>query len=73
MVGACFSCKTYLMLRSFSKLPNRDNYIVTRSPPEQYFNSKIKTKKIGEQMKPPNEDEIDSIVFDYILGSTNSR
>ena len=45
LVGPSFSGKTYLMLKILSRMPNRDIYIITKSPPEQYTNSKIKIKK----------------------------
>ena len=43
-----FSGKTYFMLNIFSRMPDRDIYIITKSPPEQYSNSKIKFEEIGE-------------------------
>ena len=45
LVGPSFSGKTYLMLKTLSRMPDRDFYIITKSPPEQYTNSKIKTRK----------------------------
>ena len=42
LVGTSFSGKTYLMLKIFSRIPNRDIYIITKSPPEQYSNAKVK-------------------------------
>ena len=73
MVGPSFSGKTYLMLKILSGISNRDVYIITKSPPEQYSNSKIKIKEISDEIKPLNEYENGIIVFDDILGSTNSR
>ena len=73
LVGPSFSGKTYLMLKILSRIPERDIYIITKSPPEQYSNSKIKTKEIGDEIKPLNEYENVIIVFDDVLGSTNSR
>ena len=73
LVGPSFSGKTYLMLKILSRIPDRDNYIITKSNPEQYTNSKIKTKEIGDEIKPLNEYENGIIVFDDILGSSNSR
>ena len=73
MVGPSFSSKTYLMLKILSRTPDRDIYIITKSPPEQYSNSKIKNKEIGEELKPLNEYENAIIVFDDILGSSNSK
>ena len=45
LVGCSFSGKTYLMLKVLSRIPpDRDIYIITKSPAEQYSNSKIKIK-----------------------------
>ena len=52
---------------------DRDIYILTKSPPEQYTNSEIKIKEINDEIKPLNEYENGIIVFDDILGSSNSR
>ena len=71
LVGPSFSGKTYLLLKILSRLPNRDIYIITKSPPEQYSNTKI--KEIREKIKPLNEYENAIIVFDDILGSSYSR
>ena len=73
LVGPSFSGKTYLMLKILSRISNRDIYIITKSPPEQYSNSKIKIKEISDEIKPLNEYENCVIVFDDILGSTNSN
>ena len=73
LVGPTFSGKTYLMLELLSRIPNRDIYIITKSPPEQYSNSKIRIKEIIDEIKPPSEYENVIIVFDDILGSSNSR
>ena len=73
MVGPSFSCKKYLMLRTLSRIPDRDIYIITKSPAEQYTNSKIRIKGIGDGIKPLNEYECGIMVFDDILGSSNSR
>ena len=61
------------MLKTFSGKPNRDVYVITKSPLEQYSKSKIKTKEIGEYIKPLNEYGNAIIVFEDILGSSNSR
>ena len=45
IVGPSFSGKTHLMLK---RIPNQDIYIITKSPPEQYFNSNIKIKEISD-------------------------
>ena len=73
LVGPSFSGKTHLMLKILSRMLDRDIYIITKSPPEQYINSKIKIKEISDEIKPLNEYENGIIVFDDILGSTNSR
>ena len=73
LVGPSFSGKTYLMLKILSRKINRDIYIITKSPPEQYTNSKTKIKDISDEIKPLNEYENGIIVFDDILGSSNSR
>ena len=73
LVGPSFSGKTYLMLKILSRMPDRDIYIITKSPPEQYTNSKIKIKEISDEIRPLNEYENGIIVFDDILGSSNSR
>ena len=73
MVGPSFSGKTYLMLKILSRISDRDIYIITKSPPEQYTNSKIKIIEINDEVKPLNEYENGIVVFDDILGSPNSR
>ena len=73
LVGSSFAGKTYLMLKILSRMIVRDIYIITKSPPEQYTNSKIKIKEITDEIKPLNEYENGVIVFDDILGSSNSR
>ena len=61
------------MLKILSRMIDRDIYIITKSPPEQYTNSKIKIKEITDEIKPLNEYENGVIVFDDLLGSSNSR
>ena len=73
LVGPSFSGKTYLMLKILSRISDRDIYIITKSSPEQYSNSKIKIKEINDEIKPLNEYENGIIVFDDILGSSSSR
>ena len=73
MVSPSFLGKTYLMLKIFSRIPDRDSYIITKSPPEQYLKSKTKIKEITEETKHLSEYENAIIVFDDILGSSNSR
>ena len=57
------------MLKILSRIPNRDFYITTKSPLEQYSNSKIKIKEKRDEIKPLSEYEKGIIVFDGILGS----
>ena len=73
LVGPSFSFKTYLMLKTFSRIASRDIYIITKSPPEQYSNSKINIKEISDEIKSLIEYENGVIVFDDVLGSSNSR
>ena len=73
LVGPSFSGKTYLMLKILSRISDRDIYIITKSPPEQYTNSKIKIKEINFEIKPLNEYENGIVVFDDILGSSNCK
>ena len=68
-----FSGKTYLKLKILSQNPERDIYIITKSPLEQFCNSKIKIGVNGEEIKHLNEYENGIIVFDDVLGSSNSR
>ena len=49
LAGPSFSGKTSLMLKVFSRIPNRDFCIITKPPPEKYSNSKIKIKEIGDK------------------------
>ena len=73
LVGPSFSGKTYLMLKTLSRIPDRDFYIITKSPSEQYTNSKIKIKEKSDEIQPLNEYENGVILFDDILGSSHSR
>ena len=52
------------MLKILSRIPERDFYIITKSPPEQYSNSKFKIKEISDELKPLSEYENAIIVFD---------
>ena len=56
------------MLKILSRMIDRDIYTITKSPPEQYTNSKSKIKEIGDEIKPLNEYENGIIVFDDSLG-----
>ena len=73
LVGPFFSGETYLMLTILSRISDRDIYIITKSPPEQYTNSKIKINEISDEIKPLNQYENGIIVLDDILGSSYSR
>ena len=73
LVGPSFSGKTYLTLRTLSRIPDRDIYISTKSPPEQYTDSKTRIKEISDEIKPLNDYECGIMVFDDILGPSNSR
>ena len=61
------------MLKILSRMIDQDIYIITKSPQEQYTNSKIKIKEITNEIKPLNEYENGVIVFDDVLGTSNSR
>ena len=52
---------------------DREIYLITKSPPEQYSNYKIKIKEIRDKIKALNEHENATIVFDDNLGSSNSK
>ena len=73
LVGPGFLGKTSFMLKILSRIPNRGIYIITKSPPEQYSNSKIEIKEISDEIKPLIENENAIMVFDDILGSSNSK
>ena len=45
LLGPSFSGKTNLMLKILSRISDRDIYIITKSPPEQYTILKSKLKK----------------------------
>ena len=73
IVGPSFSSKTRLMMKILSGIPNQDSYIITKSPPEQYSNTKMRIKEIGEEIKPLSGYENAITVFDDILGSSNCK
>ena len=73
MFGPSFSGKTYLILKIVSRIPDQDIYIITKSPPQQNFNIKNRIKEIGDKNEPLNGYENAIIVFDDVLGSSNSR
>ena len=72
LLGPSFSVKKYLMLKILSRISDRDIYIDIKAPPEQCSISKIKIKEITEERKLLNEYENAVIVFDDMLGSSNS-
>ena len=61
------------MLKILSRISDRDIYIIAKSPPEQYSNSKIKIIEISDEIKLLNEYDNCTKVFVDILGSSNSR
>ena len=74
LVHCSFSYKTNLMLKFLSRIPNERNiYKITKSPPEQYLNSKIKKEEKSDEIEHLNEYENAVIVFDDALGSSNSK
>ena len=73
LIEPSFSSKTLFMLKILSRIPDRDVYKITKSPPEQHSNSKLKTKERREEIKPLNEYEKAIIVFDDVLWSSSSR
>ena len=72
-VGPLFSGKTHLMLRILTRIPNTVIYSITKSPAEQNFKSEIKNKENGEEIRPLNDYEKIIIIFDEILGTSNSK
>ena len=68
-VGPSFSGNAYLMLKILSRIPNQDICIITKSPPEEYSQTKIKIKEIGEEIKAINEYEKAVKFFDDTFGS----
>ena len=73
IVGANFARKSYLMLKILSRLSDRDTDIITKSPPEQYSNSKIKSKEMREEIKHLNEYENSVTITDDVLGSSKAK
>ena len=61
------------MLKIPPRIADRDIYIITKSPSEQYSNSKIKIKERGDEIKLLNKYENAIIVFDDFLESSRSR
>ena len=54
LVGPIFLSGTHSLLKILPRKPVRDIYKITKSPPEQYSNSKIKNGKVGAEIKPLN-------------------
>ena len=73
LVGPSFPGKTYLMLKFLPRISDRKIYLFTKSPPDQYSNSRIKIQELSDEIKPLNEYENAIIVFDGTLGSSNGR
>ena len=61
------------MLKILQLKTDRDVYIITTSPLEQYSHSKTKIKERGEETNPLGENENAIVVFDDFLGSKNSK
>ena len=61
------------MLKNHSRIPNRDIYIITKSPPDQNSNPKIKLKETIEEVIPLKEHKSAIIVFEEILVSSNCK
>ena len=61
------------MSKFFSRRPGGDIFIITKSPPELYSHSKIKIGKPGGEIKPLNEYDNATIIFDDILGTSNGK
>ena len=61
------------MLKSFSRVSNRDIYIFTKSPPQQYSSFEVEIKEIGEEIKPLSDYENAIIAFDDTPGSSYNR
>ena len=70
MVGPSFSGKTYLLLKILSRRPVPENYVSTKSPPEQYSISKIQIKELGDEINHLNEYESAILVFADVLSSS---
>ena len=73
LVCPSFSGRTYRMLKILSRKPHRSIYLFTKSLLEQCSKSKMKTKEIGEKIKPLSEYKNAIIVFDDILGTSTSK
>ena len=74
LVGPSFSVKSFLMLKILSRKPSdRDINIMTKSPLEDYSNSKIKIEERREKIKPLSENENAIQFSEDILGSSKSR
>ena len=61
------------MFKIHSQIPNRDIYIITKSPFEQFSNSKIKIKETAEETKTLTENTTSIIGLDEILGTSITR
>ena len=63
------------MLKFLPRIPERHVYLITKSTPEQYSNSRSKIKEIGDFLNlRTNMKKLSQVtVFDDILGSLKSR
>ena len=61
------------MLKILSRMAERDFYKITKSPPEQYYNSRIKIKETGKEIQSLYEYEKTIIGSDDILGFSNIK
>ena len=73
LVRPSFSGETYLVLKNFSRLPDRYIYIIIKSPPEKHSDCKTKMKENVEETKPLNEYKNAIMVFDDILGTSKGN
>ena len=70
-VAPFFPGITHFVLNFIPRKPNREIYKITKSPPELFFNSKIKINEVREEIKPLNACESSVKVFDDVLGWSN--
>ena len=73
LLGPSFSGETPLLLKVLSRISDRNVLKFTRSPLEQYFNSKIKINEIGEEIESVNQWANATEVFDGFKGSSKCK
>ena len=73
IVGDSFAGESYLLLIIFSRMCDRDIFIIIKVPLEQYSNFLFKIKESYEEIKPLNEYESSVMVFEVFLGSSNCK